>query len=227
MLRKEGAPRRELSLTHRAHQYCGELRSVVAPNPMNGLVSRKLQLNFRQLCGSYPASFQIADASGDARYSKSALARAASLACVEMNPTTGTGVQIFRGSTPTISYLSFSGSMSLSISMPISMFPSSSRLEVLMTLFVASGPMPRLAGPSSTWLFAATWSAIPSLLSASQGPSPCGREVGILVTDALGGEKRFLDSRGGGDIRVGSTLWYANSRENAGNQRLAFWINGA
>ena len=73
------------------------------------------------------------------------MAAAGSLACLEMNPTTGTGVQIFRGRTPTMSYLSFSGSMSLSMSMPISMSPSSSRLEVLVTLFVAVGEMPRAA----------------------------------------------------------------------------------
>src|SRR6266849_3453099 len=102
------------------------------------------------LCGSYPASFQMASASGDARYCRSALAAAGSLAWVEMNPTTATGVQICRGRTPTMSYLSLSGSMSLSMSMPMSISPFSSRLLVLMALFVAVGEMPWAPGPSST-----------------------------------------------------------------------------
>ena len=43
---------------------------------------------------------------------------------------------------------------------------------------------------------------MPSLLSASQGPLPGHREIGVLISDGLGRQKRLFDGGGRGDIRV-------------------------
>src|SRR4029077_9602309 len=56
---------------------------------------------------------------------------------------------------------------------------------------------------------------------------PGGREVRILISDALRRQERFLDRSGRGNVKLGPALWYTDSCENARNHGRAAGDDGS
>ena len=124
-----------------------------------------------------------------------------------MNPTTGTGEEISRGRTPTMSYLSFSGSMSLSMSMPISISPFSSRLEVFDYVVTGGGRDALSSGAEFDLTLRGDLVGNAELIQRFQRSLPGDREVGVLISDAPCRQERFLDRSRRGDVGLGLALW--------------------